>query len=368
MNQESGASIRKAARGEQISAAEWAAIPLPQLIVGAVVLHGRFLELGLLAVDDARKQPDEVLAGFRGIVADKARDLDTTLNEMIARSPRDAELLPQAQLNRRVNRMLSREITRRALDRAPASVAMVAAGSTAAQLSEPPKHSRVEGFSMDLLEKGLEIDRLVDYAAPEERDLKNDAVVSAVKKFNQIWQRGWERAESLVAEGWFDAPPQTAAPILDSRRWNRAALYNLAANWVVSGLAPIFLEDPCALPEAARQSYRDSLQKRDAKQRGGTGGRHARAAGTARPKSVTLPFDDLAERELSSGTADIKSDSADEIIEIARAELGPKAALYFEELARGATPKAAAARVGISTGMGRRNLRRMRRLLSESRP
>jgi hypothetical protein len=50
----------------------------------------------------------------------------------------------------------------------------------------------------------------------------------------------------------------------------------------------------------------------------------------------------------------------EKIIAVANANLGPKAARYFEELARDATQKSAARAAGISDGMARRYQRRMR--------
>jgi hypothetical protein len=58
-----------------------------------------------------------------------------------------------------------------------------------------------------------------------------------------------------------------------------------------------------ALLEAARGAYREQFERRAAKKRGGTGGRHAKATGTAQERSVIINLDDLPKSERSPSPA-----------------------------------------------------------------
>jgi hypothetical protein len=346
--------VRRAIRGESLSPAEWASIPTRLLCAGAFLLFGRFLELGLSAVDDAARPTSDVEAEFRKLITDKSRYLDQQQLEAIERSSRAAELLPEAQLNRGAHRALSHEIARRAVTHAPATFGMLAARSKQVDASGP---------SLKMLYGALEIDRLEDYRSPDESpDLKQLATASAVEKFNDVWQRGWEEIVKEFKNLPVVEAPRMFAPTLDPRRWKRANIYRMAFVWLGSGLAPIFAGDPDALPQAARDSYRNVLEQRDAKKRGGTGGRHEKA----QERPVTVDFDDLRESELSSGPTGPQCGPAERIIAVAVEHLGPKAARYFKELGRpDVTQKAAAKAAGISDGMARRYQRQMRRFLRD---
>lgn len=100
------ALIRKAVRGDSLSPAEWGSIALTQLFGGAILVHGRFLELGLMAVDDKARPTSDVDAEFFKLITDKSRNLDEQLLEAIAKSSRAAQILPEAQTNRVANRAL----------------------------------------------------------------------------------------------------------------------------------------------------------------------------------------------------------------------------------------------------------------------
>jgi hypothetical protein len=260
--------IRAAMLGKSLSSAEWANVPTELLCAGAVLLLARFLELGLMAMDDRMRQTEEIEAEFTKLIGDKSRYLDEQLLEAIETFSRAVELLPEANLNRDASRMLGDQINLRAVDRSLSTVVMMTARF------EPARSD----FDASTIEQSLEIELLEDYRSSDDsKDLRQEAILGAVEKFDDIWNRGWIDAAAeagsmrIAASGMF-------SPTLDSSRWNRAEIYRLAAVWLGSGLAPIFAEDPRALPRAARESYRNLWEQRDAKKRGGTGGRHAKAA------------------------------------------------------------------------------------------
>jgi hypothetical protein len=344
--------IRRALLGESLSSAEWATVSAELLGAGAILLLGRFLELGLMAIDHQMRQKNEIEAEFRKLITDKSRDLDEQMLEAIENSPRAAELLTEAKLNRAVNRTLSREIGSRAVDHALSTVVMMIARF------EP---SRTD-LTARMIQQALRIDSLEDYRFPDDSaDLRQDATLGAVEKLDEIWQQGWNgtvEATKVPTEA-----PRMFSPTLESSRWNRAEIYRMAAVWLGSGLAAIFAGDPRALPQATRDRYREIFEQRDAQKRGGTGGRHAKAAeGQKRP--IIVSFDDLRESEQPSAPVDPQSGLAERIVAVAREHLGSKAARYFEEIARGATQQAAAGVAGISDRMGRKYQRQMRKLLS----
>jgi hypothetical protein len=274
--------IRKALGGESLSTAEWANIALTELLAAAILVYGRFLELGLLALDEEARPQSHVWAEFFSLITDQAHDQEGQLLEVMAKSRRAAELLPEVQMNRDVNRALSQEITTRSFHQSPATALMLVAN---------PKSKAPVQPSSKMLEKVLEVQALRNYQSPDDAaDIKQDAIAGAVEEFNEVWQLGWDHASDGREK--LTEPPQMFSPTLDSKRWDRTEIYRLAEVWLSSAFQPIFFENPRVLPDAARQAYRDQFERRDAKKRGGTGGRHAKAAGTGQDKAENLEYDD----------------------------------------------------------------------------
>jgi len=281
--------------------------PIVRLIAVAVVWHGRFLELGLLATDDETRPPNEVRAEFFDKITDQSRKLDPQIIAMIEGSPRAAELLPEARLNRQRFDAVERELTRWAVAQNPALGVMLAANRLPQRSQDNPPGLKIDAQHM--IERVLKIDRLASPKPPpigrehvahlgvlrkdvRWEDRKPNATEAAAEKFHEIWQRGWELA---VADDGRLEPPAIFAPVLDSRRHDRAILYGIAEAVLLSAFIPIACENPRALRDAARQGWRGELRKLDAKQRGGTGGREAKAAGTEENEIEFVGYEDAKE-------------------------------------------------------------------------
>jgi hypothetical protein len=120
------------------------------------------------------------------------------------------------------------------------------------------------------------------------------------------------------------------------------------------------------------QELADVLDKRDAKQRGGGGGRKARKANTNVRPALHVPLESLNDKDpnpLSSQGSDIDKSEASEIpapaafILAIASKLSPRALQYFKAIAAGADQKSAAEVAGISTRMGRKYLQQLKALL-----
>ena len=276
----SASLIRKAVGGESLSMDEWASIALTELLAAVILGHGRFLEFGLLAMDDETRPASRVGAEFNNLITDEAYDLEVQLLEAIAKSRRAAELLPEVQMNRCVNRALTQEITRRAFHQSPATTVMLVAS---------PKSKAPLQPSSEMLERVLKLQALRNYQSPDDTaDIRQDAIAGAVEKFNEVWQRAWEQAIEGLEKP--TEPLWMSSPTLDSKRWHRTEIYRLAEVWLWSGFQSIFFENPSVLPGAARQAYRDQFEQREAKKRGGNGGRHAKAAGTEQERPENIEY------------------------------------------------------------------------------
>lgn len=111
------------------------------------------------------------------------------------------------------------------------------------------------------------------------------------------------------------------------------------------------------LRKIASQELADVLDKREAKQRGGTGGRKARKANKNVQAALHIPLENLDKPE----APDIPAPAA--FILASASKLGRRAYPYFKAIAAGADQKSAAKVSGISTRMGRKYLQQMRALL-----
>src|ERR1017187_358764 len=155
-----------------------------RLIGIAIVLHGRFLELGLLAMDDNTRPVSDVEAELKGRM--DRRTFDDQLIEVIEGSPRAAELQPGAQLKRQRFDVVGREIAFRAFAENPATSTMLMAD----RLPENPQRISASKSNTSLvpsiLERTLQIEKLPDWNSPDDpRDLKQAAIEGALKKFNE---------------------------------------------------------------------------------------------------------------------------------------------------------------------------------------
>jgi hypothetical protein len=164
-------------RGEALSAEQWAAFGAFQLVALAAFLHGRFLELALLVLEDERRPATEVRASLWEHIREKEHE--TVLVAAIRSSARAVEFIPELERNRRAARAVSGALIVRAGFDAPAPLAMELARSL---LSAE--------FVNDMLEKTPEIDRLHDYGSTNDpRDLRQDAIVSAAAAYKASWDR-----------------------------------------------------------------------------------------------------------------------------------------------------------------------------------
>jgi hypothetical protein len=108
----------------------------------------------------------------------------------------------------------------------------------------------------------------------------------------------------------------------------------------------------------ARQELVDVLDKREAKRRGGAGGRKAIKAKKSVRAARHIPLEDLFDEPESS---DIPTPPV--LILKAASKLGRRAHQYFKAIAAGVDQKSAAEVAGVSTRMGREYQRQLRALL-----
>jgi hypothetical protein len=112
------------------------------------------------------------------------------------------------------------------------------------------------------------------------------------------------------------------------------------------------------LRKIACQELADVLDKREAKRRGGTGGRKARKAKKSIRAALHIPLEDLLDEPESP---DIPTPAA--LILAVASKLGRAPHQYFKAIAAGADQKSAAEVAGISDRMGRKYKQKLRLLL-----
>lgn len=111
------------------------------------------------------------------------------------------------------------------------------------------------------------------------------------------------------------------------------------------------------LRKTAAQELANVLDKREAKQRGGTGGRKARKTKTNIQAASHILLQNLDNPE----APDIPAPAA--FILASASKLGPRATRFFKAIDAGADQKSAAKEAEISTRMARKYLQQMRALL-----
>jgi hypothetical protein len=342
-------------RGEALSPEQWAAFRGPELIAVAAFLHGRFLELALLALDDERRAATEVRASLCERIREK--DHETALVAAIRSSARAVEFIPELERNRRAARAVSRELTVRAGFDAPAPLAMELARSLL-----PAE------FVNDMLEKTLEIDQLRDYGSTgDPRDLRQDAILGAAAAYQASWDGYAPGSSTLPPFPGMPLAVAAATPRLRESRWKRAEVYGMAWEWVVSGLAPIFFDDPTTLSQAARQAYRAAWDRRDAKKRGGPGTRAAKRTATLQQRAKMETFGDQGAETAADFPASSAPDPFDRaavrdetryLLRHATKRWGDRGRRLLEAASAGANVEEIARQVGVSRtprsiGLGR---------------
>jgi hypothetical protein len=111
-----------------------------------------------------------------------------------------------------------------------------------------PSHSELTILE---LEHALKIESLRDYGSAHDwTDLRQDAIVAAVEKFDDIWLGGWD--DALEAGDVSTENPIMFSPTLDTKRWNRAELYRMARVWLGSGCTDLRSRSGGVSPSRAR--------------------------------------------------------------------------------------------------------------------
>jgi hypothetical protein len=201
-------------------------------------------------------------------------------------------------------------------------------------------------LTLHKLMKDLHIEGLSDYRSNDPRDLQSDAIMGAAEKYREL-----------------------AGPDLPHDRDRFVAR--------LAGQIAALLEFNVA--GAARDGYRSEFERRAAKKRGGSGGRHAKKAGTKQGKAEAVEYrDELensiidpvtgAERERRSPEDDaLEKERKLEIeaqgnraMRMAQKRWGAKGRAFLEALKRSANVAEASAMVGVSRQMGRKYLSKLK--------
>jgi hypothetical protein len=210
--------------------------------------------------------------------------------------------------------------------------------------------------------KALQIDKLADYVLTDPADLQGDAVLNVEEKFKQYKNQ----AAIELPERIFFTPLKTSSGViaeLQGDRWefwkaerNRMMMdYLLQIMPLASGFNPV---------KVARDGYRATLSQRDAKRRGGTGGRHARARGTDTAPVVEIEAE-TAPLTAPGSTVEEQTDArimAASCLRQAGKRWGLDGDKFLRALAEGSTIEKAAAEAGISLRTANRWLRTLRDL------
>jgi hypothetical protein len=125
----------------------------------------------------------------------------------------------------------------------------------------------------------------------------------------------------------------------------------------VSGLAPIFFDDPTTLSQAARQAYRAAWDRRDAKKRGGPGTRAAKRTATLQQRAKMETFGDQGAETAADFPASSAPDPFDRaavrdetryLLRHATKRWGDRGRRLLEAASAGANVEEIARQVGVS--------------------
>lgn len=225
-----------------------------------------------------------------------------------------------------------------------------------------PEAAQSPGKRMSELFRVLRIDRLIDFTSNDPADLQSDAVVYIEQEYNEQMRE----LASLLPPNFEVLPLENSLGVaaeLRGERWEflRTARRGLVQRIILRLFPLVSGFDPA---QRARDGYSRTFVQREAKKHGGTGGRHARAAGTVDPKAVNVSFDECLNIPAASDLNSLGVD-AERIMRIAKKRLGAKAVVLFKALAEGKAQKDAAKAAGITDRTARNYLTKMRRLLTQ---
>ena len=232
-----------------------------------------------------------------------------------------------------------------------------------------PEQMRASYGILPGLLKGLAIDRLDDSASPDSRDLQSEALAMAASKYHaqmkQLAQLLPPDLDFAPLEASVGVPAQPRGErwtTLDRARGPYMRGFILQLSPLVSGFDPA---------QAARQGVRTTFERRAAKKRGGTGGRHARLQGTVQerssecsldetPESLFLTLDGAAPEHRTAEDQAVARETHRKALESVQRRFGAKVRRFVEALDDGMSVSKAAEAAGVSRQMGHRYLRKLR--------
>jgi hypothetical protein len=341
---------------------DYRVLPTPVLILETAKQWATALEIIVRIIDFPELEQELALRGARTIAAraNEPKCLDLLYNRM-------GRLEPLAFLLFRLfeAKHILAELLRRLV--APLRIGTVLAAVSA------PDGGGCE-YNKAFL-KALNVDRLRDFGGRDDpRDLMRDGVVGVLEKVSEIRERFRKAFPKALA--FIVTPELSYLPVC--RRWDWPEFYHEKMARVCAGLGVYFHRDVDLLSGAAFGAYNDVFRERDALKRGGPGRKEKETPdtdltdhtnepksngdqGPARQRVRHQEFDD---EECASTSATPESAvRVQEIIRIAKDNLGPRAEKYFQAFVANATKTEAAEAAGVSDSMGRRYLVKLSQVL-----
>jgi hypothetical protein len=244
-----------------------------------------------------------------------------------------------------------------------------------------------EGSSLSVLLEALKVDYLSDYESSDSRDLRQIAMEGAIKKYHsqqrEVFQllsgmpRQFDKRQLVMtalvlgpgrdsAPGEFDsARGEIEGPLaraeLKGPRWHRwPSFRGFLVKDLIASLLP--LQNPNSLPSAAHDAWRQELEKRGAKTRGGGGGRHAKKSGTVHDRAEHVSFEELRNSDRFSVVNDQSwsQHEAARAMRFAAKRWGARGHSFLKALMKGATVEEASETAGVSRQMGHKYLKKLR--------